>query len=39
VKFLAREKGKKKFLSTFVGVFGSDIWDPGWIKIRIRDRG
>ncbi len=23
---------------SFVAVFGSEIWDPGWVKIRIRDK-
>ncbi len=23
---------------SFDAVFGSEIWDPGWVKIRIRDK-
>jgi hypothetical protein len=31
--------GKTKISpSTFGAVVGSGIWDPGWIKIRIRDK-
>jgi hypothetical protein len=31
---------KKKFSPlSFVAVFGSEIRDPGWVKIRIGDRG
>jgi hypothetical protein len=26
-------------LSSFVAVVGSGIWDPGWIKVRMRDLG
>jgi hypothetical protein len=30
----------KKYFSSlsFVAVFGSEIRDPGWVKIRIRDK-
>jgi hypothetical protein len=49
VKFVATKHGlTKKIFSpmSFVAVFGSGIrdprsgiWDPGWVKIRIRDPG
>jgi hypothetical protein len=36
VKFVAP---KKVMAPTLVPVFGSEIRDPGWVKIRIRDPG
>jgi hypothetical protein len=40
VIFVATKKGGKQILplSSFVAVAGSGIRDPGWIKIRIRDK-
>jgi hypothetical protein len=41
VKFVATKNGltKKKFSPlSFIAVFGSEIRDPGWVKIRIRDK-
>jgi hypothetical protein len=41
VKFVATKNGltKKNFSPlSFVAVFGSEIRDPGWVKIRIRDK-
>jgi hypothetical protein len=43
LKFVATLKGTgydiKFFLPlSFVAVFGSEIRDPGWVKIRIRDK-
>jgi hypothetical protein len=41
VKFMAIKKGMKTiFFSplSFVADFGSEIRDPGWVKIRIRDK-
>jgi hypothetical protein len=41
VKFVATKKGMAtNFFSpfSFVAVFGSEIRDPGWVKIRIRDK-
>jgi uncharacterized membrane protein YpjA len=40
VKFVATKKELKQiFFSplSFVAVFGSGIWDPGWVKTRIQD--
>jgi hypothetical protein len=42
VKFVATKKGMTtNFFSplSFVAVIGSEIRDPGWVKIRIRDPG
>ncbi len=42
VKFVATQKVMTtNFFSplSFVAVFGSRIWDPGWLKIRIPDPG
>jgi hypothetical protein len=41
VKFVATKKGlTTNFFSalSFVAVFGSEIRDPEWVKIRIRDK-
>jgi hypothetical protein len=41
VKFVATKKGLTTiFFSplSFVAVFGSEIRDPEWVKIRIRDK-
>jgi hypothetical protein len=41
VQFVATKRGlTKKIFSPLssVAVFGSEIRDPGWIKIRIRDK-
>jgi hypothetical protein len=42
VKFVATTKGMTtNFFPplSFVAVLGSEIRDPGWVKIRIRDPG
>jgi hypothetical protein len=42
VKFVATKKGmttKNFSLLSFVPVFGSEIRDPGWVKIRTGDPG
>ncbi len=42
MKFVATKKGlTTNFCSplSFVAVFGSEIRDPEWVKIRIRDPG
>jgi hypothetical protein len=41
VKFVPTKKGLEIFFSSplsLVVVFGSEIRDPGWVKIRIRDK-
>ncbi len=41
VKFVATKKGMTTYFFSpfsFVACFGSEIRDPGWVKIRIRDK-
>jgi len=38
VKFVATKKMTTYFFHpSFVAVYGSDIWDPGWVKFRSLD--
>jgi hypothetical protein len=41
VNFMSTKKGMTTNFSplSFIAVFGSEIRDPGWVKIRIRDPG
>ncbi len=42
MKFVATKKGMTTNLFSplsFVAVFESEIRDPGWVKVRIRDLG